>query len=156
MSTVDEILDMISGIDTQKLRYEIKNLRAIRDWALQRTGVDFIEGDRVVIAEDLGIKPDSGWWQYRETLAKGQTGIVKEIGFNEWHSYWYAGFFPDQEWSISSFHGERRHWHGPRDATPEGYDPPSDYEAKNYPEGRKHTFSINVVRLRKVLGDASS
>lgn len=155
MTTVDEILDTISGIDTQKLRYEIQNLRAIREWALKQTGMDFVEGDRVVIAEDLDIKPDSGWWHYRETLAKGQTGIVKQIGFNDWHSYWYASFVPDQEWAITSWPTDAvlRYWHGPREATPEGYNPPSDYEAEHYPEGRKHTFSMNVKRLRKVIGE---
>lgn len=153
MNTLDEILDTLRNIDTQTVKFEIDTLRAIRDWALQQTGIDFAEGDSVLIAEDLNIGPDSGWWHYRETLAKGQTGIVKEIGFNGYHKYWYASFVPDREWAMNSSLTEdvKRYWHGPPDATPEGYHPPSKYEAEHYPEGRKHTFSMNVKRLRKVL-----
>ena len=149
VSTLDEVLDTIRDINTQQMRFEISTLRAIRDWALRQTGIDFAEGDRVVIAEPLNIGRDSGWWSYRETLAVGQAGVVQKIEFNQYGDIWQASFYPDHEWVVTEWRGERRHWHGPRKTTPDGYEPPSDYEAREYPEGRKHTFSINVKRLRK-------
>lgn len=156
MSAVEQLLDNIAAVDQSGIRWELKKLRAIREWALGHLGVDFVAGDRIAIADDFAsrLAPDHGWYHYREALAEGATGTAIDIDFGppvgDRPGRWYALVRLDREWSVSEWGtGLRRWWHGPIAETPPGYEPPSDYDQQKWPDGRKHTFLINVEHLRK-------
>lgn len=147
-AVIDDVLDTLAGINTQDLRWQIKQFRAIRDWAVKQA-CDFDAGDRVEIQPSLHIASDSGWWHYREALAPGATATVTAIDFNSHYGYWAADIILDREWSVSTFQGETRYWDGPASETPAGYKPPSNFDQEKYPDGRKHTFAMPVKHLRR-------
>lgn len=146
--TLNETLEMLS--------YELRKYQAIRKWALAQCGADFTTGDRVRIKDGYAV-PERfadgtyhGWWHKRECLAPGALATVREIDFNEYYGYWYATIMLDREWSVNETGDkEWRHWNGPVADTPEGFEPPSAYEQREYPEGRKHTFSFDVKWLER-------
>lgn len=143
---LDDTLAHLEALDHTKLKYEIRRLQAVYSWALERCGVDYRTGDRVVIAADF--PRNNGWAAYREALARGATATVREIEFNEYSKAWQATIVLDREWSVGR-EGGVRYWNGPAAETPDGMEPPSVSEQEQYPEGRKHTFSLRVEWLRK-------
>ena len=149
-NVLDETLAHLETLDHHKLKYEIRRLRAVYTWALERCGVDYRAGDRVVIAADC--PRNNGWAGYREALARGATATVREIEFNEYSNGWQATIVLDREWANGREEGVR-YWHGPAADTPDGMQPPSAYDQEHHPEGRKHTFSLRAEWLRKADKD---
>lgn len=151
MRTVHDVLDFFERVDIGGLRYSIKNARAIQEWAVKSLNLGFAEGDTAEFNASLAeeLVPSSGWYQYREAMAEGATCLVREIGFNEIYTYWYASVVLDREWSVWEHNGVvNRSWHGPVTETPKGYREPTPYDRDTYPEGRRHTFDIPVRHLR--------
>lgn len=143
MTDLHDLLDLLKRTRPETLRHEVENLEAIRDWAQRQAFGDVKPGDVVKIAEGFRIArgPESGWWHYRECLAPGSGAEVTEIKFSTVHGRWYALIRPLRQWSVGGFRDpEERHWHGPAADTPEGMEPPSEFDQEHYPEGRKHTF----------------
>lgn len=147
--TAEQIITDLLAADLSAVQAELRNLRAVAAWAL-RQACDFGEGDQVVIAEP--VNADNGWSPYRECLAVGATAVAKSIRFSERHDTWVADIVLDREWEVGvEWSGVEvvRHWHGPAADTPDGMEPPRDYDRKHYPDGRKHTFAMRVGRLRR-------
>jgi hypothetical protein len=154
---LDDLITWLGKLDIRDLRYELEKLRALREWALDRAGVDYEEGGAVRVRSGYAVArlnkdgSPNGWWHYRECLAGGALGTVTRIDFSPHQMAWYAGFRPDREWSVSETGGKTvRRWHGPVADTPEGYEPPSAFDQENYPDGRKHIFSMRAEDLRGV------
>lgn len=156
-----EVLDTLRKINYSDLDYEIRKLEGIREWAMAQLGIDYAVGDRVRIKDGYEVErylsngDQNGWWIYRECLVGGALATVREIDYNLPHRYWYATIQLDREWSV---HDDTRtptvrYWNGPVDETPEGYKPPSDYDIKHHPEGRRGTFSFLATKLEKVTAD---
>lgn len=155
---MNKLLDWLDGASSPSdLRYEINQARAIREWALAQLNVSV--GDQVRIAVDLNINgQDSwGWMPSKEALAKGATATVVSIDFNQYCNdgagAWQAGIRLDREWSTGSTRRDgsvTRYWCGPAAETPEGYEPPSPYDQEKYPQGRRHTFAMQVHKLERV------
>lgn len=128
------------------VRSEIEDAEAIRKWCLR--ALNFTEGDRVRICRK--INTDNGWKPYAAALAIGATGIVGKIDFNRYSrggfGAWHAEVILDREWVEDSATG-KTWWNGPADQTPEGMIEPSQFDQTNYPQGRKHTFSLLVEDL---------
>lgn len=151
--------DLIAWLDKlsiQDLRYELEKLRALRTWALERAGIDYDEGSEVRIDSGYRVArlnrdgSPNGWWHYRECLEGGAAGTVTRIDFSPHHMAWYADFRPAREWSVSEEGGKTvRRWHGPAADTPEGYEPPSEFDQDRYPDGRKHIFSMRAEDLHR-------
>jgi hypothetical protein len=154
MSGLDELMgavDRIAGI--RDLKYELAKLRAIQAWALDSLGCDFTAGDTVEILSSFGpLEPSSGWWPYREALAPGATATVVKIDFNSHWKYWYADVRLEREWSVSDYRGITRYWNGPVADTPDGYVPPGKFDQENFPDGRRHSFAIDVTHLAPIAG----
>ncbi len=146
MSKAEDVIDTLLAADLAAVQRELRQLRAIRDWAAKQAA-DFGPGDRVTIAEPLPC--NDGWAPYREALALGATGVVQAIDFNQHRDRWYAEVVLDREWSVGTLHGGRvvRWWHGPADETPDGMERPTKYDQEHYPDGRKHTFALRVEWL---------
>jgi hypothetical protein len=156
LATFVDQLKEIQQLNTAGMSYEIRKLEAIRDWALSRLDVDYKPGDRIVLTRDLFADPDDGRSHYAEAAHEGATATVHDIDFNAVHNYWYAEITLDVEWSASDTWGTGdivRHWHGPVADTPEGMNPPSEYDQERYPLGRKHTFFVHVQHIRKAPND---
>lgn len=158
MTAFDDTVTALQSLDLQALRYEVETLRAIKAWAMDRLGVDYQPGDRVVIAaadpSDVASSPRSGWHHYREALAPGQSGIAGEITFNSHSNRWQVLIGLDRAWSVhTDGWGDaartRRCWRGPVDETPEGYTPPSRYDQERHPGGRVKHFAMDVSWLAK-------
>lgn len=147
---VEEFFSHVEALSTQDVKWELKKLRAIRDWALQRTGIDYQIGDTVGIVRVLNT--DNGWAPYRDALAPGASATVTDIDFNTYTESWYADIILDREWSVSDYPPPdgKTYWHGKAIDTPEGYEPPSKYDQERHPEGRRHSFSVPVAFLAKV------
>lgn len=145
MSKLEDLIE--STKDWNDLRLELENLQAIVKWARESLNLGYEEGDRVQIVSPRPSQSDGGWKIYSECLSVGQTGVVKRIFFSKYHGRWFVDFMPDEEWTVHAGwragDPERRHWHGPVDKTPEGYEPPSKFDVETYPEGRKHKFMFN-------------
>lgn len=150
-ATLKDLIDLTANND---LRLELKELNAIKDWARRSLNLGYDVGDRVQIINSEPSQSEGGWHQYRECLEPGQTGFVKKIFFSVHHDRWLVFYMPEREWKVARWPSNgrdiiRRYWHGPVDQTPYGYEPPSDYDQKHYPEGRKHTFMFNPEWLEK-------
>lgn len=151
MTAADSALDAITAIDTHTIRAEIENLRAIRDWALRQLNLDYQPGDRVVITSTAPSGQRGGWARYSEALAPGQTGIAREIEYNQYNGAWQVLVGMDRTWSTSK-HDDgtvTRHWNGPTDETPEGFEPPSPFNQEHHPDGRVKHFAMDVSWVRK-------
>lgn len=165
IKTVDQVLEFIKRVDSQSIAWEMKKLRSIRDWAMKQIGVDYVVGDRVVIVRKLVSDTDRfhGWHSYREALAPGATAEVVEIDFSppfdkDHVGGWTTTVRLDREWSVHSApkSGQvRRYWNGSADETPEGMEPPSPYDQKHNPNGRRHVFSVRANDLRKYVEPAA-
>lgn len=159
-TATDSALDALASINQQELRSEIRNLRAIRDWALANLRLDYQPGDRVVITSEDPSTRGGGWSRYSEALAPGQTGIAGEITFSEHSQNWSCLVAMDRCWSTSEnprWDGPpdvTRYWKGPASETPDGYEPPSDYERRQHPTGRTKHFAMNVHWLAKAPTDS--
>lgn len=148
MSTAEEVIDTLLAADLASVQRELRQLRAIRDWAVQQAA-DFGPGDRVIIDGAIPIGATSGWHTYREALAHGATATVQRIGFDAHRGRWYAEVQLDREWTVNLWaDGVRRFWHGPAADTPTGMEPPSKYDQEHHPDGRRHVFMLNVHWLR--------
>ena len=155
MTALDDLISRLDVLSTGDWRWELKKLRAIRDWAYEQAGIWFKEGNPVRIRDGYAVSrlnndgSHNGWWHYRECLTGGATGTAVKIDFSPYHSAWYAEFRPDREWSAVSEMGSEtvRYWHGPAADTPEGYKPPSEFDQEKCPDGRKHTFFMRVTNL---------
>jgi hypothetical protein len=152
--SLDDLIEWLSALNTGDFRYELKKLRAIRDWAYAQAGIGFKEGDRVRIRDGYAVSrlnsDDSfnGWWHYRECLTGGALATAVTVDFSPLHREWYADVRLDREWAVSEIGGEDvRHWHGPDGETPEGYVRPTRFYRENYPDGRRHTFGMRVTDL---------
>lgn len=154
LRTAEEMLGALASVDHQSIEWEIKKLRAIRSWALRQAWAwgDITEGDRVTLH---GVPIVGRWNGYSECLADGALATVTEVDFNS-HSddgrgMWHASVRLDREWSNPTGHvadSGKRYWHGAAADTPEGMVPPHAYDQENYPDGRRHAFSIPVRYLR--------
>lgn len=141
-------LDALRSLDFHSLEYELQRYQGIRDWAIKSLDLGYGVDDRVQIVSPIPGLSKDGWRPYAECLGVGSTGVVKRIEFSLSGKRWVADFVPDHEWATSSGQKEvTRYWHGPVDETPDGYEPPSSYEAEHYPLGRKHTFMFDVEWL---------
>lgn len=149
VSEIDEILEFVSSIDIQSLKWQIRKYRSIREWALQQLGIDYRVGDRVQIIKKL--KTDNGWACYAEALAVGQTGRVVEVDFSEYAKKWFVTVALDKAWSVSHrSNGETiRYWRGKVSETPEGMVAPSQVEQEHYPDGKVKYFMLWTDEVRK-------
>lgn len=144
-SLLDQMVTFIDSVNLSDAKHELAKLTAIKAWAIAQLGIDYEVGDRVVITEE--IPTDNGWRPYRESLAIGQTGVVTDIDFSR-HS-WYACVALESAWSVTETHGEvKRYWKGRAEDTPEGFEPPSKYEQKRYPDGKRKVFMLDVCWVR--------
>lgn len=154
MSAADETVAALRSINLQALAAEVENLRAIKAWAMARLDIDYRPGDRVVIVSSAPSEAGGGWKHYREALAVGQTGIVGEIEFDAYRNRWGVLVGMDRTWSVRE-HGWGagvrlvRHWNGPVDETPDGYESPSAYNQERHPGGRVKHFYMDVEWLAK-------
>jgi hypothetical protein len=154
MSGLDDLIERVDALSAGDFRYELKKLRAIRDWAYEQAGIGFKEGDRVSIRDGYAVSrlnrdnSFNGWWHYRECLAGGALATAVTVDFSPMHQEWYADVRLDREWAVSEIGGrDVRHWHGPAGQTPAGYERPTPFDQEHYPEGRRHTFSMRVTDL---------
>lgn len=167
---LDEVLDVLSRVDHQSITHEIETLRAIKQWALDHMGIDYAVGDKVQLKASWRM-PEfhadgvaHGWWHFRECLVPGATAIVRDIKFNRYSlggkGSWHANVIFDRQWSVHDSHNldgkVTRHWQGPVDDTPEGMIPPSDYDQRNSPTGRKGLFSFRVEELEPASAEAQA
>jgi hypothetical protein len=153
---LSDLIAWLDKLNIQDLQYELKKLRALREWALGQAGIDYEEGSKVRVDDDYVVPSrnsdgsPNGWWHYRECLEGGALGTVVRIDFSPHQMAWYADFRPDREWSVDQMGGETvRYWHGPAADTPEGYKPPTSFDQEHYPDGRKHTFSMRAENLHR-------
>jgi hypothetical protein len=144
-------LGALRSLNLRDLDYELRKYQGIRDWAIRSLNLGYDVGDRVQIISPVPGRSEDGWKAYAECLRVGATGVVSRIEFNLHHGSWDAMFTPDVEWATSDYMGGKRWWHGPVDATPEGYEPPSDRDAERHPLGRRHTFAFRVDWLAPVV-----
>ena len=151
-----DLIGWLSQLNTQEMDWELRKLTALREWALEQAGIDYAEGDAVVLAPDFRVdqrNPDgtaNGWWSYRECLAPGAKGTAVRIDFSPRYKRWAVDFRPDREWSVGQVHGQpARWWHGPAADTPSGYEEPSSFDRENYPAGRRHVFMMWASDVRK-------
>lgn len=156
LGNLGDLIAWLDKLDIQDLRYELKKLQALREWAHGQAGIDYGEGDKVCIDDDYVVSSrnkdgsPNGWWHYRECLAGGALGTAVRIDFSPHAMAWYTDFRPDREWSVSQMHGETvRRWHGPAAETPEGYEPPTAFDQEHYPDGRKHVFPMRAGNLHR-------
>ena len=163
MSTLRDTLTTLAGLNHQALRHELDTLEAVRDWAMEQLGVDYRIGDTVVITDDTpsGVPRDNGWYPYREALAPGRTGTVRDITFSTTRKRWYADVAMTHTWSVHErdhhgrdglTHTHTRYWNGPADETPDGHEPPSAYDQEHHPNGKTKLFFMNVTWLAKANG----
>ena len=146
---IGQLLDVVEKLNHQKFRFELKTLYAIREWAMRKAGIDFVEGDTVVIVQD--IRTDNGWRPYKESLVRGATGTVAKIDFYEG---WYALVVLDRAWTVNTLPNgpTTRHWKGHAEDTPEGMEPPTEYDQEHHPQGKRKSFMLDVEWLRKYDG----
>lgn len=154
---LDEVVDAIKAFDLQALSREYKTLIGIRDWALRNLGLDYQQGDRVVITDPAPSMRGGGWDAYREALSPGQTGIAGEVTFDETRGTWYVLVGMDRSWSVHERGGfERacvRYWKGPAAETPEGFEAPGTYDQERYPDGRTKHFYMHVDWVVRAASD---
>jgi hypothetical protein len=152
MRAIEEAIEAIRSIDLQALHYEVKVLRAIKDWAMQQLNVDYKPGDRVVIVSNGPSGVGGGWAGYSEALAPGQMGVAGEIGFNTHSGRWYVMVGLDRSWETSHNHDgmATRYWNGPAAETPPGFKPPSAFDQERNPEGRVKWFAMQLGWVRKI------
>jgi hypothetical protein len=152
VTSIDDTLVALQGLNLQQLRYEVETLRATKVWAMTQLGVDYQPGDRVTITSpDPAWQADdrnSGWHPYRESLAVGQTGIAGEITFNASRDRWQTLVGLDRAWSISTngWGGSARlvrHWRGPAREAPDGYELYDGWEQR-HPEGQVKWFAMDA------------
>jgi len=146
---IGQLLDVVEKLDHRKFQFELRTLCAIREWAMRKAGIDFVEGDTVVIVQD--IRTNNGWSSYKEALVRGATGTVAKIDF---HEGWYALVVLDRAWTVSTLPNgpTTRHWRGRAVDTPEGMEPPTEYDQEHHPQGRRKSFMLDVEWLRKYEG----
>ena len=108
--TLGNLADLIAWLDKlniQDLRYELKKLQALREWAFDQAGIDYAEGDKVRISSDYVVAYrlkdgfPNGRWHYRECLAGGASGTAVRIDFSPYAKAWCTDFRPDREWETS-------------------------------------------------------
>lgn len=153
MSGLDDLLKALETLPGDvDLRYELRTLRAIRAWAIEQLGLDYEPGDRVVICSPEPSTRGGGWTHYSEALAIGQTGIATKIEFSLSSNAWYVTVGMDRAWSVSD-NGEKvtRHWRGPADLTPEGFEPPSEFDQEYYPNGQVKHFYMKTAWVKKFV-----
>lgn len=151
MTDVLEVLDTLAKIGTRDLKWQIKHLKEIQEWAIKSQGFD----KRAEIVKPIPISQTSGWWIYRECLTPGALGDVLEVDYmarDDGRGHWYVNFRPDEEWSVHDFlspadraagRKATRYWKG-IGTCPEGFTP-----ALSRPEERG-SFMLNVKYLRAV------
>ena len=154
---IGDLITCLSALNFQDFQYELKKLRALREWAFERAGINYEEGDKVRLNDEFFVSSKNrdgspnGWWHYRECLAGGALGTAVRIDFSPYQMAWYTDFRPDREWSVSQErNGTVRRWHGPAADTPAGYEPPSTFDQEHYPDGRKHIFSMRAEQISKL------
>lgn len=146
------ILDDLVALDVRQLKAEFDQLQAIREWALDNLGLDYVAGDRVEICHPRPSQSTDGWKCYAEALAVGQTGIAGEISFNSHAKAWCVLIGMDRTWSTHEQGSWReqtvvRYWNGPLAEMPEGHLP--TYDLDKYPEGKTKHFFMRVDWVRK-------
>lgn len=165
-TAVDEILDALQRVNASALRTSIENLRAVEKWARERAGINYEVDDRVVIVSstpqlrastkrNLRNGGVNGWYRYRESLAVGQSGVVRQIYFSAYHNAWHCMVALDRAWSIDEdtdglgvVTKTERRWKGPVSELPEGYVLPSAYDVSHYPHGQLQNFALEASWLR--------
>lgn len=147
MSDLDGTLEHIAKIDLDGIRREVKQLCAIRDWALQQQPIK--AGDRVRIVTEFDFGKAWGWGQYREALAPGAVGTATSVDYYETNGKWYVDVVLDRLWSVSDYAGKvERYWKGRADETPEGYVKPTAFDQERRPEGKRAIFAVPLHKLR--------
>lgn len=141
----------------QELKVRVRNLEAIEEWAIASLGLPYSVGDKVVINSVPTITDQSGWWRYRECLVAGSTATVKRIDFSSHTKMWMATIQLDKEWTVWKRGKETvRTWHGKASEIPPGFEQLSPIIIQAYPEGKFHTFVLNVYKLLKApQGDSN-
>lgn len=78
--------------------FEYRILKEIEQWA--RAQVHVQPDDRVRIALPIVVNQatNPGWWAWRDALAVGQCGTVKDLDF--YGGKWRAGVVLDEEWCV--------------------------------------------------------
>lgn len=151
------LLDLVGRLDIQQFRSDLASLHREAEWA--RSQLHVAAGDRVVIPDGIPVDRDKspGWWQYREALGPGATGTVRRLWLSNCDDVWVADVVLDREWTVSDMPstGVVRYWHGSADSTPEGYEPPNDFDQIHYPKGRKSAFALRVEHLRRVPAEST-
>lgn len=145
---MQEIVNWLNAMPSlQDVKWHLEKAAAIRKWCLR--DVAFKEGDRVKVVRK--VKTEGGWKENADMLANGATGVVQKIDFNPFSrggvGAWYADVVFDREWFTAD--DGKSYWCGPAAETPLGMIPPTGYDQKEYPEGRKHAFSLLVEDLAK-------
>ena len=145
-SQIAQLLDTIEKLNHQEFRFELRTLYAIREWAMRKACIDFMEGDAVVIVQD--IRTDNGWAPYKEALVQGATGTVIKIDFLKG---WYALVALDRAWTVNILPNGpmTRCWKGRAEDTPEGMEPPTEFDQEHHPQGKRKSFMLDVKWLRK-------
>ena len=132
-----------------ELQKELRELRAVKEWAIKSLGVEWEDGGRVRLTRTPNT--DNGWKPYRECLVKGAEGTASAPFFSSYSGEWLARFMPDREWSVGDVMGSTmRFWNGRADETPEGYEPPSPFDQQHYPDGNRHTFVMRISSLEAI------
>lgn len=146
------VTDLIAWLDaaprTGDLKHATEKAAAIRDWAL--TQLPITEGQRVTLTRDLVTNKATspGWWAYREALTEGATATVTDIDFHVHGRRWQAAIVLDRQWAVTDWGGApRRYWQGTAADTPDGYEPPSTYDQRDRPEGKRSEFWVNLDAL---------
>lgn len=147
VANLDEIIR-----DLSRTRTELRQLLEIRDWAVRSLGLDYQINDRVVICSEEPAAVGAGWEAYSEALAIGREGIAREISFNSFAGKWQVLLAMDRAWSTHIERGRKttRYWKGPASETPEGYEPPTDYDQNVHPYGKIKLFAMNVHWVKKL------
>ena len=153
MSGLDDLLKALQiPTGNADLKYELETLQAIRQWAIDQLGLDYEEGDRVMIIHPRPSQVGGGWAHWSEALEIGQTGIAGELKFDKRKGEWYLIVGMDRAWSVSDFSG-KRYWHGPAHLTPEGYEPPSKHDQEHHPDGQTQWFHMDPSWIQKFTGE---
>lgn len=105
----EAVLDAVVNLhkqfsDLRELEWQLKKLRAVRDWALDQQPVK--AGGRARIARPMNIEEGSGWYSHRRSLQVGAVGDIVDVDYNAHYDYWGATFVPDRIW----YWGFRNEW----------------------------------------------
>lgn len=77
MDRIKKLQLWIEGMPTSELKYSVERLEYFEKELFKYA--QFRIGDEVEIGTELNLKPESGWYSYRERLRVGCKGIVRDV-----------------------------------------------------------------------------